>query len=146
MSMSNSAENHLMLLLFNNTDWANIGDAGGLRGSVTPGNFYVALHTADPGETGDQTTSECAYTSYARVAVARSSAGWTIAANNASNTAAVTFPQCTGGSETATYFSVGRENTGVGEIIGSGVLTNPLAIGVGVTPEFAIGELDANAD
>ncbi len=30
-------------------------------------NLYVSLHTGDPGEAGDQTTSEAAYTSYARV-------------------------------------------------------------------------------
>lgn len=149
MSMSNSAENNLLLLIFNNTDWANIGDAGGLRGSVTAGSLYIALHTADPGEAGDQTTNECAYTSYARVAVARSGAGWTVATNNASNAAAITFPQCTGGSETATYFSVGRASSGAGEILCSGAITSPvtgLVIGVGTIPEFAIGDLDVNAD
>jgi hypothetical protein len=69
-----------LLLLFNNTNAANIGDATGLRGSTTAGSLYLSLHTADPGETGSQTTSECNYTSYARQAVARSSGGFTITA------------------------------------------------------------------
>ena len=56
--------------MFNNTDFANIGDAGGLQNSATAGSLYVSLHTADPGEAGSQTTNEANYTSYARVAVA----------------------------------------------------------------------------
>ena len=63
---------------FNNDDHTNVGDAAGLQNSAAAGNVYVSLHTADPAG-GDQTTSECTYTGYARVAVARSAAGWTIA-------------------------------------------------------------------
>ena len=41
-------------------------------------SMYLALHTADPGELGNsQSTSEIAYTGYARVAIARSSSGFT---------------------------------------------------------------------
>ena len=68
MSMSNASETALLNLLFNNTDWANVGDAAGLQNSATAGSFYVALHTADPGDAGNQTTSEASYTGYARVA------------------------------------------------------------------------------
>ena len=75
MSKSNACENSLLLLIFNNTDFALVGDAGGLQNSATAGNLYFSLHTADPGEAGDQTTSEITYTSYARVAVARSAHG-----------------------------------------------------------------------
>ena len=76
MSLTNAAETALLNLVFVNTDWANIGDTAGLQNSTTAGSFYISLHTADPGETGTQTTSEATYTSYARVAVARSGAGW----------------------------------------------------------------------
>lgn len=69
----------ILNLLFVNSNAANIGDATGLRGSSTAGSLYVSLHTADPGATGDQTTNEASYTSYARVAVARTSGGWTVA-------------------------------------------------------------------
>jgi hypothetical protein len=58
MSKSNSLENALLLLIFNNTNFANVGDATGVRGSTTAGSLYLSLHTADPGEAGDQTTSE----------------------------------------------------------------------------------------
>ena len=71
MSMSNVSETALLNLLFKNQAWANVGDASGLQPSVAPGSFFIALHTADPGEAGDQSTNEVAYTGYARVGVVR---------------------------------------------------------------------------
>jgi hypothetical protein len=62
MSATNAFETALLTLYFNNTDHANIGDAAGLQNSATAGSFYVSLHTGDPGEGGDQTTSEATYT------------------------------------------------------------------------------------
>jgi len=146
MSLTNATETALLELIFNNTTWANIGDATGIVGSTADGVFYVSLHTGDPGETGDQTTSECDYTSYARVSVARTSAGWTISGANCSNTAAITFPACTGGSNTATYFGIGTDASGAGNLVASGALSASLAISSGITPEFAIGECDINAN
>ena len=134
MSKSNNFENQLLLLIFNNTDIANVGDAAGLQNSVTAGSLYVALHTADPGEAGTQATSEATYTGYARVAVARSGAGWTVAANAVSNAAAVAFGACTAGSSTCTYFSVGKEVSGATDILYSGALTASLAVTAGITP------------
>lgn len=146
MSKANSWENDLMLLLFNNTNSANIGDATGLRGAATAGSLYISLHTADPGEAGDQTTSEATYTSYARVAVARSSGGWTITANQAVNAAAITFPACTGGSNTITHFGIGTSSSGAGKLLYSGALTASLAVSTGITPEFASGQLTVSED
>lgn len=149
MSASDAAENSFLLLIFNNTNFANLGDATGLRGSSTAGSLYIALHTADPGEAGDQTTSEAAYTSYARVAVARSSAGFTIsgtAPTKAANAAAVNFPACTGGSAVCTYFSVGLASAGASVIVASGALTASLSVSNGITPSFAIGQLSVTLD
>jgi hypothetical protein len=146
MSKGNTFENDLLLLIFNNTDAALIGDATGLRGSSTAGSLYVALHTADPGEAGTQTTSECAYTSYARVAVARSGAGWTVAANAVTNAALVQFPQCTGSSETATYFTIGTASSGTGKVLYRGALSASLAISSGIQPQFGAGEIDGTED
>lgn len=98
MSKGSAFTTDLLKLIFQNIDIANIGDAGGLRGSVTPGNLYVALHSADPGEAGTQATNEIAYTGYARIAVARSAAGWTVTGGQVSNAALVTFGLCTAGS------------------------------------------------
>lgn len=139
----------MLLLLFNNSNMANYGDATGIRGSTTAGSLFVALHTADPGETGDQTTSEATYGSYARVAVARSGSGWTVsgtAPTQATNAGAVTFPACTSGSNTITHFSIGRETSGTGQILVSGALGASLAVSTGITPNFAIGALVATLD
>lgn len=101
MSKSNTFEEDLLKLIFQNTDIANIGDAGGIRGSVTAGSLYWSLHTADPGEAGTAITSETAYTGYARVAAARSTAGFTVTGNSVSPPANVdivcTIPSLLGG-------------------------------------------------
>lgn len=146
MSKGNTFENDLLLLIFNNTDAALIGDATGLRGSSTAGSLYVSLHTGDPGEAGTQTTSECAYGSYARVAVARSGAGWTVASNAVSNAALVQFPQCSSGSETITHFAVGVASSGTGKVLYKGALSASLAVSSGIQPQFAAGDLDITED
>jgi hypothetical protein len=146
MSMSNAAEQALLDLVFLNTDWANVGDAGGLQNSATAGSLYIALHTADPGEAGDQTTSEATYTSYARVAVARSGAGWSRSGSTMSNVALVQFPQCSGGSNTLTYFSIGTSSAGAGQIILSGALSSSLSVSNGIQPQFAASAMTATVD
>ncbi len=145
-AMGNTAESDLLKLLFQNTAWANVGNAGGLQPSSAAGSFYISLHTATLSGSSSQTSSEAAYTSYARVAVARSSGGWTItgsAPTIAENAAAVTFPACTGGSETETYTMVGRDSSSTGENLFWGALTSSLAVSSGITPSFAINALQA---
>ncbi len=146
MSKSNSFENSLLLLLFNNTDIANIGDAGGLQNSAVAGSLYLALHTGDPGEAGDQTTNECAYGSYARVGIARSGAGWTVATNTATNAALAQFPECTSGSETITYVSIGMLSAGASVILYSGALTASRSVSSGIQPQFAASALVVTED
>lgn len=133
----NTWANALLLLVFNNTNAANIGDATGLRGSSTAGSLYVSLHTSSPGAAGDQTTNEIGYTSYARAAVARSSGGWTITAGSVSPTAAIVFPAGTGGSGTATNFAVGTASSGTGELLYFGTISPSIVTGAGVTPQLS---------
>ena len=144
-SKKNSFETSVLEHIFNNTNIANIGDATGLRGSTVAGSFYVGLYTVAPSDSVAGT--ECNYTSYARVAVARSAGGWTISTNNCSNTAVVTFPTCTGGTNTAVAFAICKAGTkDVDDAIFWGDLTAQLAISNGITPEFAPAELDINED
>lgn len=146
MSISNTFETELLQHILQNADIANIGDATGLRGSTAAGSLYVSLHTADPGEAGSQTTSEATYTGYARVAVARSAGGWSVAGNVGSNASAVGFPAATGGSNTLTHFGIGTSASGAGKLLLSGALTSSLAVSAGITPSFASGQLTVNAD
>lgn len=146
MSMSNASETNFLNLLFNNADWANVGDAAGLQNSATAGSFYVALHTADPGDAGTQSTSEASYTGYARVAVARSAGGWTVSGNQVSNTATVQFGECTAGSAVVTHFSVGLLSAGAGDILYSGALDATRSVSSGITPLFNPGTLTGTVD
>lgn len=147
MSLTNAAETALLTLLFNNSAWANIGDASGLQPSGTAGSFYISLHTGDPGEAGNQSTSEAAYTGYARVAVARSGAGFTVSGNNVSNAAAVTFGTCTASpGPPVTYFGIGTASSSTGNLIMSGPLSASYQPSVGNAPQFPIGDLDVTAD
>mgnify|MGYP006921401856 FL=1 len=146
MSKSNTFENDLLLLIFNNTDITLIGDAAGLQNSAAAGSLYVSLHTSDPGEAGDQTTNETAYTNYVRVAVARSGAGWTVTGNAVANAALVQFAQCGVTGATLTHFGVGTDSSGAGKLLYSGELTASLAVSSGIQPQFAAGDLDITED
>lgn len=139
MSKSNSWENGLLELLFKNTNFANVGDATGLRGASTAGSLYLSLHTADPGEAGDQTTNEATYTSYARVAIARSGAGFTVSGNGVSLAANASFPAGTGGSGTLTHWGLGTAASGAGVLLYKGTITPNVASGNGVTPVVVSG-------
>ena len=143
MSKGNAFENDLLLLIFNGTGIANLAD----NASSSPAtNLYVSLHNGDVGEAGDQTTNETAYTSYARVAVARSGSGWTVTGGAVENTAAIQFPACTGGTDTLTHFAVGLSASGAGQVLYKGTLNSPLAVSSGVQPEFLAGALDITED
>mgnify|MGYP003624509777 CR=1 FL=1 len=133
MSKGNTFENDLLKLIFNATAIGNIADNAGTSPLT---NLYVSLHTADPGEAGDQTTSEAAYTSYARVAVARTSGGWTVTGNSVSPAADITFPTATGGTETITHAAVGTDASGAGKLLYSGDLSTSISITSGTAPSL----------
>lgn len=147
MSATNAFETAILQLYFNNTNAANIGDATGLRGSTTAGSVYVSLHTADPGETGTQSTSETAYTGYARLAVARTGAGWTVSGNTASNAAALTWGTCTASpGANITHFGIGSASSGAGTLDFSGALGAAYTPAVSNAPTAAIGAITVTAD
>lgn len=134
MSKGNTFENDFLKLIFNATAIANIAD----NAAASPlTSLYVSLHTADPGEAGDQTTNEVAYTSYARVAVARTSGGWTVTNNSVSPAAEISFPAATGGTATATHFAIGTAVSGVGKLLYKGAISPTIAISSGVTPKLS---------
>jgi hypothetical protein len=139
MSKGNTTENDLVKFIFNGVAMPAYG-----------ANLQVNLHTADPGEAGTATTSAPTYTGYAAVAVSRDGAGWTIcdgtnpyaanaSGNAAKNAAEVTFPECTGGSDTITHASVSVVATG--QVLYKGALTAPINVSNLITPRFPAGTL-----
>lgn len=133
MSKTNAFETDLLELLFNGTAIADIAE----NDTTSPAtNFHATLHTGDPGEAGTMQTNEAAYTSYARVAVARTSGGWTVSGNQAVPAAEIVFPQATGGSETETHFGVGVGASGAGYLMYKGTVTPNIVVSNGVTPRL----------
>ncbi|MDX3971174.1 MAG: hypothetical protein QHD01_31900 [Bradyrhizobium sp.] len=137
MGKSNTFINDLLNLIFNGTAIANLADNAA---SSPLTDLYVALHTADPGAGGNQTTSEISYTSYARVAVSRDSSGWTVTGQTVSPTLDIDFPISTGGAGgTATYASIGTDPSGTGKILWSGALSPTIVVSTGVPPVLVQG-------
>ena len=133
MSKGNLYETDLLKLLFNGTPIANIAD----NAAAAPlTNLWCGLTTADPGETGDQTTFETTYTGYARTLVARSTSGWVVTANSVSPVANIDFPAGTGGSGTVSHFTVGASSSGAGKILYYGTVTPNIVTGNGVQPRL----------
>lgn len=133
MGKSAVFDNQFLLLTFNATAIPNIADNTATSPLV---NLYVALHTSDPTAAGNQSSNEASYSSYARVAVARLSSGWAVTANSCSPVAPINFPTCTGGANTITFFSIGYQPSGAGEILYSGTVTPNAAVTNGVTPQL----------
>ncbi len=134
MAIGGTTEGAILALIFNATAWANYADNAV---SAPQTNIACALHTADPGTSGTQSTSESAYTSYARVNVARTSGGWTISGTgpaSCSPVSNISFPAGTGGSGTVTNFSTGKTGGGASAILWSGTVTPNISTGSGITP------------
>lgn len=138
MAKSVATCNSLLKLLFNATAWAGIADNAA---SAPYTNLYISLHTADPGTGNSQATNETSYTNYARVAVVRTSTGWTVATNTAVNAALAQFPQCGATGATLTYVAIGTAASGAGNVLYSGALTSPLAVSSGIQPQFSASAL-----
>jgi hypothetical protein len=130
MSFSNTTETEILTYIFDTTAPAWAGNA----------NFWLALHTADPTETGTAVTSETAYAGYARVAVSRTTA-FNVSGNQALNAALVQFPQASASAPDCTHVSVVTTASGAGQIIMRGSLVTAAAINSGVTPQFAASGL-----
>jgi hypothetical protein len=134
MAIAGTTETAILQLIYNAIAWANYAD----NAAGTPQtNISIALHTADPGTGGTQSTSEVAYTSYARASVARTTGGWTVTGvgpASCSPTSNITFPAGTGGAGTCTNFSTGKTGGGAAPILWSGTVTPNIVSGAGVTP------------
>lgn len=91
-------------------------------------SLYVSLHTSAPGNGGSQTTGETAYTNYARVAVARTTGGWTVTQGSGtsfstvSNAATISFATCGATGATLTHWGLGLASSGAGTLLAWGPL------------------------
>ena len=128
-------ENDFLKLIFQGTAIANIADNAA---SAPLTNLYMSLHTADPTDAAasGQSTNETAYTGYARVAIARTSGGWTVTGNVVTPVANVSFGQCTAGTSTITHVGIGTASSGTGKLLFAGSLSPSIAVSNGVVPQI----------
>lgn len=135
MSKSAAHANEYLKLILWGTPIVDIADSP----SSPSTSLYFALHTANPGEDGNQSTSECDYGGYSRIAVTRSSGDFSISGNVANITSVQSFPQCTSGTNIASYFSIGRALTGTGDYFWYGTIVPNISISTGIIPQLGIG-------
>lgn len=145
MSATNSLETGLLGLIFNGDTITSLADDTATSPATS---LWVSLHTAAPGETGDQTTSETSYTGYSRQELTRNSSGFTVSGNSATNAAAAEFGICTAlpSAQTLTHFGIGLSETGSGTLLFYGALNDSIAMQVNFAPLFPAGELSVTAD
>lgn len=139
MPKATNACNDFLALVFNATTWNLIAE----NDSTSPAtNLYLSLHTATPGIGGSQLTNETAYTNYARVAVARTTGGWSIPSGGATaNAALVQFAQCGVTGATITHVAIGTASSGAGTVLYAGALNSSLAVANLIQPQFSAAAL-----
>jgi hypothetical protein len=131
--LTDTFENAFLDLLLRATAIANIADNAA---SSPQTDWYHSLHTADPTDSGTQTSSEIGYTGYARATVARSTGYNAASGGSASPAANIDFDPGTGGSGTATHFGIGKNLTTAGTLVCAGTVTPNIVTGDGVTPRL----------
>lgn len=109
-----------------------------------PTTVACALFTATPSDAGGGT--EATYTGYLRATVA--AADWTAASGTSStNTNPVSFPLCSGGSNSIGWFGLYDSATvGAGNLLAWGAVSSALTVSTGITPSFAASQLTITLD
>lgn len=139
MPKSAATCNAFLALLYNATAWADVAE----NDSSSPlTDIYIALHTASLNDASTQSTSETAYTNYARVAVARTTAGFSApSGKQTSNVDPIEFAQCGVTGATITSASSGKLSSGAGQIFHYGDLNSSIVVSNQIQPRFAAGAL-----
>lgn len=102
-----------------------------------PGTVYLALFTADPGETGS-VAAEADYTGYERAAITFGAADARAITQNAQ----VNFPASTGGSSVCSHWGLMAAGTKtVSDMIAYGAFTTPKTVTSGYQPFVATGKV-----
>jgi hypothetical protein len=140
MSKGNTFERDLLQLLLNATPISQIADNASSSAAV---DIWASLHSADPGETGTQGTNEVGYTGYTRIAVTRSTDGFSIttggtAGASAAPRSAISFPQNTSTSTgTISHFALGLSSgSTAGKLFYKGTVTPNISFAQNVTPRL----------
>jgi hypothetical protein len=133
MTIGNATETAVLKLIYQAIAWANYAD----NAASTPETLvFNALHTGDPLDAGNMSTSETTYTSYTRVSVSRNTTGWSESSGTIFPVANIDFAAGTGGAGTITHWSTGKSGGGTSSILWSGTVSPNITAGSGVTPRL----------
>ncbi len=141
------AETDFLDLFLTNVNFPNVGDATGLVKSTADGTFDLALNAGDAVTDAStvMTDNEVAYTGYSRPTIARTTSGWTVTGDTASNDNLIQFGEMAGGGpDTATDVTMGFASGSVLQVWGQ--VTADLVINDGVNPQLAVNALDITSD
>lgn len=108
--------------------------------SYTAPTWYVALFTADPGETG--ASGEVTGGDYARVLLGAT----TRTVSSVANDAAVEFAEASAGWGIVTHFGLFDASSGATNFLAGGQLAAPKTVLTGDSVKFAIGSLTITLD
>lgn len=132
--ISSAFANDLLKLVFNGTTISGIAD----NATTSPlASLYWTLHTADPGASGTQSTSEVNYTGWSRLAAARTAGGFTVSGVTMNPSATIEFGEMTGGTpQTATHLTIGTSASGAGKVLFRFALSPAISLNTNVTPRL----------
>ena len=102
--------------------------------------FYLSLHIADPGQTGNQSTNEAKYTGYQRIGVLRTPDSWDFRSGAARNVNQLSFPKAQS-EEKITHIGLGSSDDPESVLLGLQKMKEPLLLSPGIIPTFFGGEL-----
>ena len=125
MTTATQTQTDLLTYIYNNT-----------APSWTGTNIFVALHVADPGVLGTQTTNPATYTGYAQASLAPTALNFSVLSGGVQSLVDINFPQNTGTSQTITFVSFGNGS----QIFHYGALSNGV-VAPGVTPKILAGSM-----
>ena len=134
MSITNTTENTILKMVLKGIDpsW-RVGT-----------NLYVALFTADPGETGSL-AAEADYTGYVRIPLVKAT-DWTDNGSMFANANLIQFGACTAGNNALTHYAIVDTVSGAVNMMMIGALSATLNVSAGIQPQFPAGDLKVTVD
>lgn len=99
--------------------------------------YWISLHTDDPGEAGNQSTNEATDPDYERKPLARSGSGFSRTGNVVSLVSLLQFEPYASATEQIKYFGLGTDESGTGRLMYTGPVTANIPGAPGVVPQLA---------
>lgn len=124
-SLTPATEVAIWSLFFNGTYWPGIAQRD--TSQIGVAGFWLSLHNGDPSQGNAQDTAETTYGNYGRVYVPRVAGQWTVTGSQptvAMNANQINFPVCQQQGDTISYWGLGAQQSGTGQLFMSAPVSN----------------------